>query len=165
MKKIAIASMLVLAGLSAQAQTVYGDVAYQMIDADLSTDPAVLRGIVGYEINPNMAVEGMIGLSARDGEDTDFGPAIKAKVDRLVGVYVKPKVKINDALELYGRLGFVSYKVKASAMGFSEIDSGSDLSFGVGASYNITPNLSVNVDFMEFGDLEGGLAVGMKFSF
>ncbi|MEY4978517.1 MAG: hypothetical protein RLZZ352_787 [Pseudomonadota bacterium] len=166
MKKLVIASALALAGMAAQAQAVYGDIAYQMIDTDLSTDPAVLRGIVGYEINPNMAVEGMLGLNIKDGKE-DFGTGIegKAKVDHLIGVYAKPKLKVNDALELYGRVGFVSYKVKASAFGFSESDSGSDLSFGVGASYNLTPNLSLNVDFMDFGDLEGGVAFGLKFKF
>ena len=44
MKKIALVSFLALAGISAHAQSIYADVAYQMIDADLATDPAVVRG-------------------------------------------------------------------------------------------------------------------------
>ena len=156
---------LSLAANTVQAQNVYGDVAYQMIDASLDTNPAVVRGIVGYQFSPNMAVEGMVGLNARDGKETAFGITGKATVDRMVGAYAKSTYTVGDAFELYGRLGVVNYKVSASAGSISDSDSGTDLSFGVGAGYKITRDLSINVDYMDFGDLEGGVAVGMKFSF
>lgn len=156
---------LSLTGTAVQAQSVYGDVAYQMIDSDLSTNPALVRGIAGYQFHPNFAAEGMVGLSVRDGKETAFGITGKAKVDRLMGAYVKGSYKINDAVEFYGRLGVVSYKVKATAGTVSISDSGSDVSYGIGASYYLSPSTSVNVDYMDFGDLEGGVAVGLKFSF
>lgn len=169
MKKLVLVSMLSLAALSAQAQSVYGDVAYQMFDTALTTDPAAVRGIIGYKINPNLSAEGMFGVNVRDGKDTSYGIPAKVKLDRLVGIYAKPTFKINDAFELYGRLGFVSYKATGSASaGRSSIavsGSGSDFSYGVGASYYLSPSTSINVDYMDFGDLEGGFAVGMKFSF
>jgi OOP family OmpA-OmpF porin len=169
MKKLVLVSMLTLSAAAAQAQNLYGDVAYQILDTDLDTNPAVVRGIIGYTLNPNFAVEGMLGLNARDGSLTQSGVTAKTKLDRLVGVYAKSTYKINDAFELYGRLGAVSYKVSASASagGFSSkvSDSGTDLSFGIGASYYLTPALSINVDYTDFGDLENGVAVGLKFSF
>lgn len=169
MKKLILVSMLGLAAVSAQAQSVYGDVAYQTFDADLATDPAAVRGIVGYQFNPNLAVEGMFGTSVRDGKDSSMGVTAKVKVDRLAGVYAKSSFKVNDAFELYGRLGYVNYKISATASsgGFSAkvSDSDSDVSYGVGASYYLTPKMSINVDYMDFGDLEGGVAVGLKFSF
>lgn len=161
--------MFGLAALSAQAQSVYGDVAYQMFDTDLTTDPAAVRGIIGYKFHPNVAVEGMLASGIRDGKDASFAVPAKVKLDRLAGIYAKSTFKLNDAFELYGRLGYVNYKATASASsgGFSAkiSDSGSDVSFGVGASYYVSPSTSINVDYMDFGDLEGGLAVGVKFSF
>lgn len=169
MKKIVVVSMLTLAALSAQAQSMYGDVAYQMFDTDLATDPAAVRGIIGYKVNPNLAVEGMLGLGVRDGKDASFAIPAKVKLDRLAGIYAKSSFKLNDAFELYGRLGYVNYKATASASagGFTVkvSDSGSDVSYGIGASYYVSPSTSINVDYMDFGDLEGGLAVGVKFSF
>jgi hypothetical protein len=169
MKKILFASLLGLAAASAQAQSMYGDVAYQMFDTDLATDPAAVRGIVGYQFNPNLAVEGMFGTSIRDGKDSSMGVTAKVKLDRLAGIFAKSSFKVSDAFELYGRLGYVSYKASATASsGGSSVqvsDSDSDVSFGVGASYYLTPKMSINVDYMDFGDLEGGVAVGLKFSF
>lgn len=169
MKKLILVSMLGLAAASAQAQSMYGDVAYQMFDTDLATDPAAVRGIVGYQVNPNLAVEGMFGTSVRDGKDSSMGATAKVKLDRLAGIFAKSSFKVNDAFELYGRLGYVNYKASAtaSAGGFSAkvSDSDSDVSYGVGASYYLTPAMSINVDYMDFGDLEGGVAVGLKFSF
>ena len=98
-----------------------------------------------------------------------MGVTAKVKLDRLAGIFAKSSFKVNDAFELYGRLGYVNYKASAtaSAGGFSAkvSDSDSDVSYGVGASYYLTPAMSINVDYMDFGDLEGGVAVGLKFSF
>lgn len=169
MKKIILVSMLGMAAVSAQAQSMYGDVAYQMFDTDLATDPAAVRAIVGYKVNPNLAVEGMLGTGVRDGKDASFGVPAKVKLDRLAGIYAKTSFKVSDAFELYGRLGYVNYKATASASAgrFSAAvsDSGSDVSYGIGASYYLSPAMSVNLDYMNFGDLEGGVAVGLKFSF
>jgi opacity protein-like surface antigen len=169
MKKALLVSLLSVAAVSAQAQSMYGDVAYQMFDTDLATDPAAVRGIIGYQFNPNLAGELVLGTGIRDGKDSSFGVPAKVKLDRMVGIYAKSGFKVNDSFELYGRLGYVNYKATASASagGFSakESDSGSDVSFGIGGSYYITPKMSINVDYMDFGDLEGGLAVGLKFAF
>jgi hypothetical protein len=156
---------LSLAATSVQAQNMYGDVAYQMIDTNLDTDPAVIRGIVGHQFSPNIAVEGMVGLNVRDGEESIYGVTAKGKVDRLLGVYVKSQYTIDDTFELYTRLGVVNYKISASAGYISVSGSGTDLSFGIGAGYKLTRDLSINVDYMDFGDLEGGASIGMKFAF
>lgn len=165
MKKIAFASLLILAGASAQAQAVYGDVAYQLFDTELTTDPAALRATLGFEFTPMLAGEVMLGLNARSGKETVNGIPVTSKLDQLVGVYVKPKFKINQSFELYGRAGFVSSKVSASALGSSVSDSTSGFSYGIGASYYITPALSINVDYMDYDELEGGIAIGVKYSF
>lgn len=161
---VGIATLSLAAG-AVQAQSVYGDIAYQMIDAKLDTNPAVVRGIVGYQIAPNVALEGMVGLNARDGKESAYGITATAKVDRLVGVYAKSNYTVGDAFELYGRIGAVNSKVSASAGPISDSNSGTDFSFGIGAGYKVTRDLSINVDYMDFGDLEGGVAVGMKFNF
>ncbi len=162
MKKLAIVSLLALAGASAQAQSVYGDVAYQTHDVDGASDAATLRATLGYDFSPAVSGELMLGFNAKESK---LGTA-SVKIDQLVGIYAKPKMKLNDSVELYGRLGFVNYKLVGSNNGrnvLSTTDSG--FSFGIGASYYVTPSVSINVDYMDFGDLEGGLAVGVKVSF
>jgi hypothetical protein len=68
----------------------YGDVAYQMFDTDLATDPAAVRGIIGYQFNPNLAGELLLGTGIRDGKDSSFGIPAKVKLDRMVGVSPSP---------------------------------------------------------------------------
>ncbi len=162
MKKLAVVSLLALAGASAQAQAVYGDVAYQTHDVDNASDAATLRATLGYDFSPAVAGELMFGFSAKEAKQ---GTA-SVKINQLVGIYAKPKMKLNESVELYGRLGLVNYKLEGSNNGrrvLSSTDSG--FSFGVGASYYVTPSVSINVDYMDFGDLEGGLSFGVKVSF
>lgn len=161
MKKLALLSLLALAGASAQAQSIYADLAYQMHDASLDTDPATLRVSMGYQFNPQLAGEVMVGVNAVEGKQS----GVKAKLDHLYGAYVKASGKLSENVELYGRLGFADYKVSASAGSLSATASGNGLSYGIGVSYYVTPALSVNVDYMDFDDLEGGIAFGVKYKF
>lgn len=161
MQKLAIISLLALAGASVQAQSVYADLAYQTHDANLDTDPATLRVSMGYQVNPGLAGEVMVGINAVDGEFS----GVKAKVDRLFGAYIKPSTKLSETFELYGRLGYASYDISAAGRSASVSATGSGFSYGIGASFYVTPALSINVDYMDFDELEGGVAVGVKYKF
>ena len=161
-------SALVLGASSVQAQSLYGEVAYQTLDVGLSSDPAIIRGTIGSEINPNVAVEAMLGFGATDGKETISGIPVKLKIDNMWGVFVKPKMKLGDAFEVYGRLGYAGFKATASASAFgytaSESADGSDFAYGVGLTYMVTPKLSISADFMKYDDLDGiALGVGFKF--
>lgn len=171
MKKIAsliAISALTLGAASAQAQSLYGELAYQSLDLGMSSEPSVLRATIGHEYNANLAVEGVFGVGLSDGKDTAFGVPVKLKVDNIWGVYAKPKMKLAPALEVFGRVGVANLKATASATagGFTAAESINDteLSYGFGATYSVTPRLSLSADFMKYDDVDA-LAFGVQFKF
>jgi opacity protein-like surface antigen len=163
---IAAASVMLMAG-AAQAQTsaasgtTYGELGYTMVkisDSGISLKPGMLRGIVGYGFNSNLAVEGMLGFGIRKDSTTvtvSGTPVdIQEKVSHMVGIYIKPKAMIGDSFEVFGRLGYANTRLSAtaSASGASASDSGSgsSVSYGVGANFNVSPKMYVGVDYMRY---------------
>ena len=56
---------------------------------------------MGYELSPNLAVEGMaaFGMSGATVKNTGgSSTGTKLKIDNATGIYLKPKVKLNDAI-------------------------------------------------------------------
>ena len=172
MKLIAIAAasaaMLLAAG-GAQAQmmsrgtagAVYGELGYTMLkiqESGVSVKPGMLRGIVGFNFGENLALEGLLGFGVRkDSSTTTFAGTpvrVEGDVRHMFGVYVKPKVMVADSIELFGRLGYVDTRLRSSASvpGFSASNSssGSDVSYGLGANFNVAPRAYVGVDYMRY---------------
>lgn len=179
MKKIALASAIALASIGAQAQ-MYGEVGYTAITAKENIDgdrikasPSALRGILGYELNPNLAVEGMVAFGMSDAAIKVNGvsaPGEKFKIDNAVGLYLKPKTKLNDQVELFGRVGFARVKHTYSEAGVgSETASKSSFSYGAGFSYAINPTTSLTADYMQYLSKDGfkvnGFTFGVGFKF
>lgn len=174
--KIAAATAVILTAATAQAQGMYGELGYSHLNFEESdtafsakVNPSMVRGIIGYELNPNLAVEGMLGLGMQS-DDVRVGSAsLKGKVDNVAGVFVKPKVKLGDTVELFGRAGVATTKVSASAGNLSISDRGTSFAYGGGASFALTPALSINADYMRYYDRKGitvdgiNVGVGVKF--
>jgi opacity protein-like surface antigen len=184
MKRIAIAAAAAIAMLStaAQAQTaktspVYGEVGYTQFkfkeEGVGSVKPNALRGIVGYEFHPNVAVEGMLAFGISDDSisvDEGFGPInVDLKLQHAYGIYVKPKFNVTPEFEVFGRLGYTQAKFKATAsfagVSVSESDSDGDVSYGLGAAYRFNPRMSVGLDYMRYSDKDGVKVDGVTVSF
>src|SRR4030095_4672968 len=108
MKRLATAAgaALFLLG-SAQAQqmgmppmtmsAVYGELGYTFLKIDAfgtSLRPAAIRGILGYEVHPLFAIEGMVAGGVND-DDKDLSvggvPAsVQAKMDYMYRIWGKP---------------------------------------------------------------------------
>ncbi len=178
MKKLIIAATVALAAASAQAQ-IYGEAGYTAISYKLESQgqtmeasPATLRGIVGYELNPHLAVEGMVALEARDAQVKYNGvndPSDKYAVDYAFGVYLKPKIKLGDALEIFGRAGFAEVRSILQRNGVELEAIRSSFSYGAGISYAINAKTSFNADYMQYLSKDGftvnGLTFGVGFMF
>lgn len=177
MKKLALILALSACGV-AQAQTAapspfYAELGYAALDAevfDVDFDIGAVRGIVGYEVHPNLAVEAMLGLGAGSDAVSGNGETVKLELEHSYGVYLKPKVRVAEGLELFGRVGYAHSKLKARAVGYrSETDSDNDVSYGAGLSYQFTKSVYGSVDYMHYYHhdevkLEGfSLAVGLRF--
>lgn len=158
MKRIAIATAAALLMIgSAQAQQArtatspwYGELGYsfQRIDVDGvgHVSPQALRGIVGYNFHPYFGLEGMLQI----GTSSDSG----LKVEDAFGLFVKPKYDFNN-FEVFGRLGWVRTKLKASGNGFTVSDSDNDFAYGLGVNYNFNPRTYAGIDYMRQYDKDG----------
>ena len=177
MKKITLASVLALAAIGAQAQT-YGEIGYATVSfTDPSTSPTyksspkALRGLVGYEVSENIAVEGIIGLGLGSDSIKVNGQSSGAnlKINSMYGVYLTPKAKLADNLEGFVRAGYMHVKGTATDSGSSSTSSESGFSYGFGARYALDKNMSLNVDYMSYlnkTDIKAtGFTVGIGYKF
>jgi opacity protein-like surface antigen len=167
-------AVFALAATGAQAQGVYGEVAYVPLKLDarlgsvgLSAKPKMVRGIVGFDLHPNFAAEAMVGLGA--GSDTlnvsGFSSGVTVKVKDMVGVFAKPKLVVAPNVELFGRLGFTSTNLSLAGDTSRE----SSLAYGLGMSYAINPMTRLSADYMIYHDKDDtqikGYSVGLGLKF
>ena len=172
MIKLAIASALTLAAFSASAQ-MYGEVGVSAVTYEesfqgnkLKSSPVAIRGIFGYEINPNFAVEGLVAFGMSDDDVKLNGNTVARsnfKVDNVFGIYAKPKVKLTPELEGFVRAGFAQSKGTASLNGQSSSASESGFSYGLGLNYALNKTTSLNVDYMSYLDKNESKATGFTF--
>jgi outer membrane autotransporter protein len=171
MKVIAIATAAasLLLGVAAHAQQVpaagplYGELGYswtQIHGNGVKATPGAIRGIIGYDVHPNLAVEGM--LEGGTGHDTDNG--ITAKLKSSYGVFAKPKYDFGNT-EVFARLGFARTNVGLST---GDVTS-NDFAYGVGVKYNVTPKVNVGLDYTRLADKDGvkvdGVTLGLGYRF
>ena len=157
--------------VGAQAQ-VYGELGYTSTTAK-STDstgtfkasPKAIRGIVGYEVHPNLAVEGMLSLGT--GSSSISGPGVPSgvnlKIQNTYGLYLKPKAKVSDGLEVFGRIGYAKAKYKASFNSNSVKENEDSLSYGVGLSYALSSNVYLSLDYAQYIKTKDTKATGTTF--
>ena len=172
--------LALLAAGAVQAQTspqgdssgFYGEIGYTGLtykEPEVKTHPGEVRLIGGYEFHPNMAVEFIGLLSAKEGEIPVDGGILKVKIDNIWGVFLKPKVAVTPEVELFGRLGYARSQRSVSVDALSLSESGNSVAYGVGAAYAINKRVSLNFDYMSYYNrddirIQGPtLGVGIKF--
>lgn len=139
-------------------------------------NPTVIRFIAGADVAHNLAIEAMVALSAKDDVVTRNGvnTQSRTKVHNMYGLYLKPHAMVGDNLEVFGRFGYVQARLKRFAPGFRISDSEDGASYGMGASYKLTENLSLTGDYLVYisektsgsakGKLEG-VNIGLRYNF
>lgn len=181
---LAVACALSAAAFGAHAQTspmsnmyVEGSVASVTTDFGdgLKYKPRTVAAIVGYNVHPNLAVEGMLGLNASKGtatiRDVDSGQLVSTslKYTSTVGVFIKPRVAINNEAEVFARLGYVQSRAKATAGTTTLTDTDEDFAYGLGANYNFDKNLYATLGYMVYykkDDVKSsGFNVGVGYRF
>ena len=162
--KISTTLGFALLAAGAQAQSMYGEVGYTGLDykePGLKVSPAMVRGVMGYEFTPNLAVEGMVGVNG--GSDSASGTSFK--INNMVGVFGKFQAPITDDLKVYGRLGVARTSLKAN--GVSDSDTG--LAYGAGVTYDLSKTTYLNADYTKYYDRNDqkleGVTVGVGFRF
>jgi len=93
--------------------------------------------LAGYDINSYVAVEARY-TTAITSDD-------KAKMSGI-SIFLKPQYEVSDELALYGLLGYG--KVKIDSKNHSNVDvSKGGFQWGLGLSYDITPEISTFVEY------------------
>jgi len=176
MKKVVAATLLAFGAMSVAQAQYYGELAYlsttvKASETGFKAKPNAVRATLGYEVNPNIAVEGMFatGFGSKKVTDED-GIDGRLKVSNSFGVYVKPKFQPSEDWEIFARFGVTRATIKAS---WDDGDSGKStatkFSYGIGASYRITPKVSIGADYMHYTKNEGvtsrGFAIGLGYKF
>ena len=153
-----------LLATAAQAQNMYGEVGYTGLDykaSGLKASPGMVRGLIGYEITPQLAVEGMVGLNAKS--DTVSGSTLK--LDNTIGVFGKAQLPVSDAFKLYGRVGVARTSLKLGGVS----DTSTGLAYGAGATYDLSKTTYLNLDYTRYQDKDsktlGGITAGVGFRF
>jgi len=175
MKKIITAVAAVAACAAAQAQTespFYVELGYtgtKFENPVASADPGMVRAIFGWEATPYLAVEAMGAFSEHESEARVGGSKVDVEIEHSWGLYLKPKMKFGDAVEVFGRLGFTESRVKVSAEDGSDSDSGNDFTYGVGLNYAISKTAYASIDYLNYYNKDSvkikgfTIAIGTKF--
>lgn len=166
---IAAAAATLLVGVAAHAQQaptgspLYGELGYswtQIHSNGAKATPGAVRGIIGYDLHPNLAVEGMLESGTK--QDTDNG--VSAKIKSSYGLFLKPKYDIGNT-EVFARAGWDRTNVNLSTGDVSS----NNFAYGVGVQYNITPRVNVGLDYMRLADKNGvradGVTLGVGYHF
>ena len=135
-----------------------------------SLRPEGLRLIVGFDINEFLAAEGMVGTGVNKGSVFNGTNTVTADLKYSVGAFIRPRLQLTDQLEVFGRAGWARSKMSASSTsGNAGSLSGTDFAYGLGVSYQVTPQWSVNADYMNYFSRGGlrvnGFTVGAGFRF
>jgi OmpA-OmpF porin, OOP family len=108
----------------------------------------------GYQFNRNFAAE----VAYTDLGETKFSDPTDSVTFRptaleVVGVGMYP---FPEGFTLYGKLGFYRAETKLdSTFGFSEKDSNTDVTFGLGGRYDFNRNFAVRVEWQRYMDVGG----------
>jgi OOP family OmpA-OmpF porin len=122
----------------------------------------------GYRINRNFAVEAFYAnwgeIKITNGVVTATG---KLETFGLAGLGILP---VGRQFELFGKLGLGSSKQKFTASGpgitVSDRDSGSDLLFGLGGSFNFSRNFALRAEWERLNDSEvNAFSIGVQYKF
>jgi OOP family OmpA-OmpF porin len=184
-----VAAALLFAGIgAAQAQSgLYLGASFGPSEYDSSVaDGLITSGSVdgsdtgfkffgGFQVNPNFALEAAyvnLGEARYSGDffgDPVVGGRVEATGINLSGVLSAP---LGPGFSVFGKLGLFLWEAEANditaGVPFSDRQDGTDLSFGIGASYDVAPNVSVRAEweFFQPADTDTSLlSIGVVFRF
>lgn len=114
----------------------------------------------GYQATVNFGVEiGYVDL----GKVTLSVPGLSANVKsdgfEFLAVGTIPLV---DKLSAYGKLGAFAWDAKASVLGVSVKENGTDLTIGLGFKYDFTKSIAGRVEWQRYNDIGNNATIGVS---
>ena len=162
-------------GLSQAADkmgTRYMGVDYSMFTYDETgfpeAEPSALRLKAGYFFTDNVAVEGQLGFGIEDDTITS-GIPITLELDNFISVLLRGQIPLANTFNIYGVVGMTRADLTASSGAIAISDADTSVSFGVGADFEVSDDMYLNVDYMSYLDETAydltAFSVGLRFNF
>ncbi len=164
----------------AKASPFYVEGAYAAVKfegEEVSITPKIVRGILGYEAHPNLAVEAILGFGVSDGTRTVEGVSAKLSIDNMLGLAIRPKIDLTPEFEVFARAGVARVKqsAKLEAKDASDVysisasETETNPIFGLGAAYKVNASVSIVADYMSYYDKHNvtgkGFSLGVRYRF
>ncbi|HEB59672.1 MAG TPA: porin family protein [Gammaproteobacteria bacterium] len=166
-----ILGMLFVISPLAMAAGEYAGGQWAMMNYDLdsgSGDADMTVAVARYGMNwkNNVDFEARFGLGLTD----DSVGITTVDTNYILGGYVVGRLPVANKVELYGMLGLTYSDLSVSITGLgSADDSGTDISYGFGADYEVNAKWKANLEYMFYADTDGGeltaLSLGASYSF
>lgn len=179
MKSAALLTGMAMASTQVLAQ-VYGEVSYQATTiksaingSSVQSKPGAVVGNIGYDLHDNLALEGALFLGVGGADTTVNGASqsnpVSTKIDHGYGVYLKPKIKVTESVEVFGRFGYAQGKSTSSTATVSSTQTKSDWSYGLGLNYALGTKTYLTATWMQLYDKDStkstGTTVGVGYRF
>ena len=169
MKRLTVALIAALSSpLVLAVEKPYLGIDYQLGTYDTGkkeVNPEAFRLRGGTELNPYLAVEAQAGLGTQSDVYAASGVNFDIKVESFYSLFVRPQISINDIASVYGLVGGTYIDVSSSSnnAGFPS-DKGFEKSFsyGAGVDFNISKNVRLNADYIQYMDSYSTISFGIK---
>lgn len=146
---------LIAAPASAQSiSNAYGSIGYSSVQAD-EADLGAVTARLGAKLTPYIGIEGEASFGISD-DDIVGIPGATAELEHDLAAYVTGTIPVASNIELFGRVGYGTTKVKVDAGALSASDSEESINWGVGANYLIDGSNGVRADWTRRDYRDGG---------
>ncbi len=162
MRKILLAAAAVsVIAAPAVAQDItpswYGTLGYSQLDHS-DGDLGAITGRVGAKFNPWFGVEGEGSVGVRNDDFTVAGVPVTLKHKYDLAAYGVGTIPVSENFELFGRVGYGTTEIEATAAGASARGDGESWNYGVGANYFFDGQNGVRGDWTRRDFRDGGEA-------
>jgi opacity protein-like surface antigen len=125
-----------------------------------------LYGRLGTNFSENFSGELRVGLGVGDDSLNVLGTDVDLSLEHMLGLYIRGGVPLGESVFPYAVIGYTRGKFELSASGLGSASaSESDVSFGLGTDFKLNEGLSVNVEYMNYIDKDGGELSGFALGF
>ena len=112
----------------------------------------VISGLIGYSLNSNFSVEGVLGTGL-GGADVKLNGAsqtrpVTSKLNQSYGAYLRTSMDLTPEVSVFARLGWNEWRTTASNSLASSSSTLSDWAYGAGMNYQINPTTYLSASWM-----------------
>lgn len=165
---IALAGLLISvagSGMASSENKMYVGLQYgvgEYSESGISEDfeTTMLMGRIGYNINPNFAIEGRLGKSLEDDDHVlpelcSWCSDFTLEVDSIIGIYGRGRYELSEYFSIYGVLGVSEVEATVSVADFPDADNTeteSSTSFGLGVDIAFSKQWAFNIEYIRYLD-------------